>query len=58
MARAPKPCVNATLWEVNQGKHLTTTRRKDGVCENCRIVLTLFARRGKMDNGLDKEPAG
>lgn len=57
MGRAPKPCVNATLWEVNRGKHLTTTQRKDGLCENCRTVLKVLAARRKVAEGLDTELA-
>lgn len=48
------PCINATLWEVNRGKHLTNIR-KDRTCENCRTIIDVLEHRRMVAEDLDFE---
>lgn len=50
---AEVPCVNATLWEVNRGKHMTDDKLQP--CENCETVLRVMQHRGEVANELDFE---
>jgi hypothetical protein len=44
MRDEPVPCKNATLFEINQGRHITW--EDDRTCKPCKRVLERFAQRG------------
>ncbi len=46
------PCLNATLFETKQGKHMTWN--DDRICNNCVRILDLFAKRRELATQFDE----
>ena len=46
------PCVNATRYEINEGRHLTWN--DDRVCQRCNAVMDTFRSRIALNTQVDQ----